>query len=146
MSGERLHDLRVPHKGDVVSEVIEAAHAVAAGFRAVDEVRQAMQGCRLEDERQLAFAQAALAMRYGPLATRSPITPAQLLAARRADDQGEDLWRVLNRVQENLTRGGLAGRSTRGRRITTRAVNAIGANLQLNRALWTLAREQVASV
>ena len=84
VSGERLHDLRVPHKGDVVSEVIEAAHAVAAGFRAVDDVRQAMQGCRLEEERQLAFAQAALAWGYGPFETRAPVTPAQLRAAMHA--------------------------------------------------------------
>ena len=71
----------------------------------------------------------------------APVTDTQLVASRRPQDTPSDLWTVLNRVQENVARGGLPGRSAQGRRMTTRAVQSIDASVQLNRALWVLAEE-----
>ena len=47
----------------------------------------------------------------------------------------------MNRLQENMQRGGQPGRSTQGRRIRTRAVGSIDRTVSLNRALWILAEE-----
>jgi len=62
---------------------------------------------------------------------------------RRRDDNGADLWRTFNRVQENAVRGGLSawGHDANGhrRRTTTREVKAIDQDVKLNRALWHLA-------
>ena len=52
-----------------------------------------------------------------------------------------DLWTTFNRVQENMIKGGVPGRSARGRRMTTRGVAGVNENVKLNRALWTLADE-----
>ena len=49
------------------------------------------------------------------------------------------LFRSFNRVQENIIKGGVRGRSTTGRRLSTRAVGGVNENVKLNRALWTLA-------
>jgi hypothetical protein len=49
------------------------------------------------------------------------------------------LWSVFNRTQENLTKGGLHGRSSNGRRQHTRPVQGIDSDIRLNRALWLLA-------
>ncbi|MCY1448628.1 hypothetical protein D9M71_653120 [compost metagenome] len=46
---------------------------------------------------------------------------------------------MFNRTQENLIRGGLAGRGSNGRRQRTRPVQGIDQDLRLNRALWLLA-------
>jgi len=51
------------------------------------------------------------------------------------------LWNTLQRVQENVIRGGLAGRSAQGRKLQTRPVASIDRGVSLNRALWTLAEE-----
>lgn len=40
---------------------------------------------------------------------KTPVTAEQLLLTRRDADKGSDLWRVFNRVQENLTQGGFSG-------------------------------------
>jgi hypothetical protein len=40
-------------------------------------------------------------------------------------------------------RGGLSGVNARGRRITTRAIKSVNADVDLNRQLWAIA-EQVA--
>ncbi|MNY58986.1 hypothetical protein D3C86_1953870 [compost metagenome] len=86
------------------------------------------------------FAQAALSLKYESLATPVPITPAQLLVPRRLEDDSPDLWSAYNRVQENLTQGGLHGRTATGRRHSTRPIQGIDQNLKINRALWILAK------
>ena len=58
-----------------------------------------------------------------------------------AEDSGNDLWTTFNRIQENMIKGGMSGRSKSGRRSTTREVNGVTENVKLNRALWTLADE-----
>jgi hypothetical protein len=49
--------------------------------------------------------------------------------------------KTLNRVQENMIRGGVRGRNVNGGRMSTRAVNSVTENVRLNKALWTLADE-----
>ncbi len=44
---------------------------------------------------------------------------------RRFDGRRPDLWSVFNRTQENLTQGGLRGRSANGRCQQTRPVQGI---------------------
>jgi hypothetical protein len=46
---------------------------------------------------------------------------------------------TFNRLQENLIKGGLRGRSANGRRQSTRAVQGIDSDIRLNRSLWLLA-------
>jgi hypothetical protein len=138
--GETLNDIRVPHKGDVVGQVIEGAFTVLDSFERADEQREGMKALRLNDGEQNAFARAALALKYDD-ETPAPISEAQLLTARRFEDRSGDLWTTFNRVQENLTKGGLVGRGRSGRATRTRPVNGIDQNVKLNRALWVLADE-----
>lgn len=137
--GDAQGDIRVRHSGDVLDNVIEGAFTVLKGFDAVDDQRGAMKGLVLNPGEQAAFANAALALRYDTELTPAPVTEDQLLRARRAADQGDDLWTTFNRVQENMLRGGLAGRSALGKRMTTREVTGIDQGIKLNRALWVLA-------
>ena len=69
----------------------------------------------------------------------APITANQLLSTRRIADRNPDLWSNFNRVQENIIRGGLRGRTANGNRTTTREVKSIDNNVKLNKALWILA-------
>lgn len=138
--GDSLSDIRVPHKGDVIGQVIEGAFAVLNGFEEQTAQRDGMAGTVLDVGEQQAFARAALALRYDE-DKPAPVTEAQLLAPRRIEDRGADLWTTFNRVQENMTRGGLRGRNSNGRASTTRAVTGIDQNIRLNRALWVLADE-----
>ncbi len=137
--GDVQGDIRVRHSGEVLDNVIEGAFTVLKGFDTVDSQRDAMKGLILNAGEQAAFANAALALKYDTELTPAPVTEDQLLRARRAADQGSDLWTTFNRVQENMLRGGLAGRSAQGKRMTTREVTGIDQGIKLNRALWVLA-------
>lgn len=139
--GETVGEVRVPHKGNVTEQVVAGAYDILDGFTRVVEEREGMQAVTLGQGEQIAFARAALALRYDAEAGAAPVTEDQLLTPRRFDDRGNDLWRTFNRVQEHMIQGGLQGRAASGRRTTTRPVNGIGQNVHLNRALWVLADE-----
>jgi Domain of unknown function (DUF932) len=138
-------EIRIPHTGDVLNRVIEGAYTVVGDFAKVRDNAERMKALTLDAGESAAFARAAIVAKYGDLEEGKaayPITAEQALTVRRHGDQGADLWRTFNRVQENLVKGGQrAARTATGRRSTTRPVAGITQNVQLNRALWTLADE-----
>ncbi|KGA23299.1 MULTISPECIES: DUF932 domain-containing protein [Pectobacterium] len=137
--GDTVADVRVPHKGNVAGQVIEGAYQVLHGFDRALESRESMQAITLDEGEAEVFARAALSLKYDDPDKPAPITESQILMPRRFDDRRPDLWSVFNRTQENLTKGGLSGRSANGRRQQTRPVQGIDSDIRLNRALWLLA-------
>jgi hypothetical protein len=137
--GEPLSDVRVPHKGDISGRVIEGAYEILQGFEQAENSREAMRAVELDAGEQEVFARSALTLKYDDPDKPLPISEEQILEARRWEDRSSNLWSVFNRVQENLIKGGLEGRSASGRRQRTRPVQGIDQNLKLNRALWLLA-------
>ncbi|EOK7563078.1 DUF945 domain-containing protein, partial [Escherichia coli] len=49
-------------------------------------------------------------------------------------------------IQENMLKGGIAGRSARGKRIHTRDIHSIDTDIKLNRALWVMAETLLESM
>ncbi|NYH14052.1 DUF932 domain-containing protein [Paraburkholderia bryophila] len=141
VAGETVGEVRVPHKGNIVQNVINGAFDVLDGFDLIREQKDGMKAVTLDRDEQQAFAHSALALRYDPTDADAPapITESQLLSVRRFEDRRDDLLTVFNRTQENLTKGGLHGRSRTGRSMSTRPITGIDQNVKLNRALWMLA-------
>lgn len=140
-----MSDIRIPHKGEIVDQVIDAAYTIIDDGKRIDDHMKHMKAIALNPAEQIAFAESALQVRYGD--DTPPIQPRQLLAPRRHADNAPDLWHTFNRVQENMIeRGGLnyMHRNETTRRIQrreTRPVNGIGENVKLNQALWSLAEK-----
>lgn len=141
--GQTLGEVRVPHKGNIVDNVLQGAFDVLDGFDLIRESTDAMKSVTLDRGEQQALATAALELKYEPTVLKpAPITADDALMARRAADHQDDLYTTFNRLQENLVqRGGLRARTASGRRTQTRPVEGIDQNIKLNRALWVLAEE-----
>lgn len=140
--GDVAADIRIPHKGNVQERVVDGACKVVQDFERVDGVVDAMRSRQLTNEERIALANQALDLRFGVNEEGRRMAPVHFWSAdriNRPQDVGLDLWTVFNRLQENLVRGGLPGRSANARRITTRPIVGIDNNLALNRALWALA-------
>jgi len=58
---------------------------------------------------------------------------------------GNDVWRVLNRVQEKLTSGGFGYMNARGKVRKARAVKNFTQDIDMNTKLWALAEEFIAA-
>lgn len=138
--GEIGSDIRIPHKGNVVNEVIEGAFKVLDSFEVAEQQCEGMKSISLSPGARKTFARAALVLKYdNETGAAPPVTEDQLLTPRRAEDCAPNLWTTFNRVQENMVRGGLPSRTATGRSTTTRPVQAIDTSIKLNRALWVLA-------
>ena len=139
-----IDDIRVPHKGDIASRVIDGCCELLEKLPEVSESVQEMNSLRLTDGERRAFAVASLVARYGD--KEAPVTPDQVLTIRRRDDAAPTIWNTLNTAQESMIRGGLGyvQRDENGRRKAyrrTREVQGIDQNTNINRALWALAEE-----
>ena len=136
IAGDIVENVRVRHTGNVVDNVIEGATRILHNAEEVVARIGEYKAIELTPAEQHAFATAAVQVRWGE---DKPVKALSLLESHRYADRGADLWTTFNRVQENLIKGGVAGRTATGRRTTTRAVGGVSENVKLNKALWTLA-------
>lgn len=136
IAGDMFNNIKVRHSGNVVGDVIEGATRVLEDTQQISSRIGEYKAITLDRDEQLAFARSALQLRWGD---DQPVVAGSMLRASRWQDQQNDLWTVYNRVQENMMKGGISGRSATGRRVTTRAVGGVTENVKLNKALWTLA-------
>ena len=113
----------------VTHEIDGLSHKLSDSIRHWSEVQ-----VPLKDQQE--FAEKAIAIRWG---NRNPLTTDQLLEARRPQDLGNDLWKVFNRVQENLTQGGMMGRSASGANLKLLPVRNVKRDFKFNSQLWDLA-------
>jgi hypothetical protein len=87
----------------------------------------------LNEEQTLDLAVAARNIRFG---ADSPVDPLSLNMARRPADNGNNLWLTFNRMQENITQGGVR---FNGMRRMSRAVTNIAHDVNYNTELWAAA-------
>lgn len=146
VAGDICEDIRIRHSGNVVQDVIEGSFRVLDNLKLVGEHVEQYKGIQVSAPEQLLLANAAVEIRWGSdPETGNSLAPIyrndQLLNVHRREDRGSDLWSIFNRIQENVIRGGLSGRSTSGRRTRTREVGGVNENVRLNKALWALTEE-----
>jgi hypothetical protein len=138
VAGDLVQDIRVPHRGNVIDNVIEGSYRILDEFELIEESRDEMKAIALTRPEQMAFARSAMALKYDKV-EEAPIVPEQLIRPQRHADTNDDLWSTFNRVQEHMVKGGVHGRTAQGTRTRTRGINSISDNVKLNAALWTLA-------
>jgi hypothetical protein len=150
VSDRQFGSVKLPHKGDVIGQVIEGSFEVIEESRKALEVAREWSGITLDAAESRLLAGAVHSVRFADSEgeVNTPIQPEQLLGVRRHDDRPNDLWTISNRIQENAIRGGLSamGRDAlnRPRMTTTREVRAIDGDMKLNKAIWALTEQMAA--
>ena len=137
--------IRFRHSKLETDEVVRASFRLLEFVPKVGEMVNRFRERLLNANESLDLARHAVLLRY-PSLDASPVEPETLLKARRDEDVSLDLWTALNRVQENLIRGGVSDyrRDRRGRLRSVRALTGIDSKVGLNKGLWGLA-EQLAN-
>ncbi len=130
----------VRHTRHAIEDVIAKSLELIKNSKGVFEYVGAMQKTVLTERNALGFAKAALALRPERAGL---IEPAKLLVPRRPADEGRDLWRVMNVVQENLTKGGIVGTTSNGRSVRTAEIRGINGDMKLNGGIWELAASAI---
>ena len=137
--------IRFRHAGLLADEVVQASFRLLDFVPRVGELVNRFRSRSLDASESLDLAGHALRLRYDGVES-APVEPETLLKARRPEDEGTDLWRTMNRVGENLERGGVSDwhKDRRGKLRSVRALRGIDSKVSLNKGLWGLA-EQLAN-
>lgn len=138
-----VESIRVRHTGNIVQEVLNGTVKMFENVEIIRETIRRWQQVQLTEPEQRALAEAVHGLRFTDAA--HTVQPARLLETRRSIDNGNDLWAVTNRIQENAIRGGQRYRyedeNHRTRRNRTRPVTGIDQDTKLNKAIWTLSEK-----
>ncbi len=137
LSEDSFEAIRFRHAGLSADEVVQASFRLLDYVPKVGEMVERFRARSLEVRESLTLAGHALVLRYASLAA-APIEAETLLKARRPTDEGTDLWTTMNRIQENLVRGGVSDfhRDRRGKLRSVRAVRGIDSKVTQNKGLW----------
>jgi Domain of unknown function (DUF932) len=131
--------IRVPHRANVIADVVAAAIQITAQFDEIRTVVTAMAARILSDSEQLALAQTAYEIRWAKVESRPLLLPAKMLVARRPADANPSLWHTFNRLQESAMSGGIVYHSRTQRLVRTRRIRNIREDVRINTALWQAA-------
>lgn len=130
---------RVPHIGDPRENVISAAHFLMSSAPQLDQTISNWRQHKMTEAEIEEFGRRASELRKLPgnfLCGNGGVT-----RSRRYEDDGDNLWNVFNRTQENLVRGGVTVINEKGRARSSRSLRAVKPLIELNRGLWDLAEE-----
>jgi len=150
VASSTINSIRAVHAGraSLIDGVIEQSNSlIKQAPHAFEQVKR-WQGITLTPDQQLDFADQAKSASGSTL----DLDLRYMLGARRMADaqstndgaRGRSLWTTFNVVQENMKKGGIIGLSQTGRRMRSRAIKAVDADIRLNTKLWQLT-EQTAS-
>lgn len=143
MVSERLAEsFKIRHTGNILDEVASGTEALMIQAPKVANAIKTWRQITLASEEQKALAVAAHSLRFDQGSSLAQtVEPERLLSTRRYDDNGDDLWSVFNRIQENVIRG-MSRRLVYRRMVpATRGVKSINEDVRLNRAMWTSAEK-----
>ena len=152
--------ISIRHVGFDPQEVVDASARVGEGGMNVMNHIGAMEAMRLDHHEQVALGKAAINLLFSPeeVSDASVVMPPErLLQTRRSSDNGDSLWKTFNRIQENVTKGGIryhrrdnengmysmAHGDDRYRRASIRPIKSIDKDIKLNQSLWALAEEML---
>ena len=134
---DQEYRLRVRHVGRAGEGVREGVAENMDRFGRIIDTAQYWSSVHLTRDQQRTFAQKALELRGTSLA----VDAQDVIRARRTADQGDDLWRVFNRAQENLTNGYMVGRTQQNRMRYLNRITSLRSDMDLNNGLWQLATD-----
>lgn len=147
--GETYAKQKIRHVGFATSKVEIAAKVMAQSAPRIINSVQKMQDITLDPSQYSWLAMEAVDARFPELTDSAKILHniRQIGMPNRRADEGKDLWRSFNRIQENAIRGHRYARfytsdeSKAPRRLP--AISNIGRDLKLNAQLWDLAEQFV---
>lgn len=141
VSNMLFQPVRIKHLGELPTKLDELIEKILdKGPEVFERIRQ-MKNVILTPDQQIDFATQALLLRFPE--DKHIVDPKDVLKVNRTADQGSDLWRVTNRVQENLMKNtGVVLHTKDGKKTRkARGVSNIDLSFRINEGVWNLAEQ-----
>jgi len=136
---EEFSNITIKHVGNMASQIHEVISKMSASFPTVYSDIKKMKGRKLTPIEMSSFARSASEIRNPNLSKSLTAGIEDILAVSRAEDEGNDLWKVYNRIQENLMNGNFEIKTKKGARKGA-SIRSIDKGIKINEGLWELAK------
>lgn len=114
----------------------EIVNNLIAEYQKINEKINQYKQCVLTDIEKTNFAQKAIEMVWNK--TTNKYEASELLKSRRIEDEANDLFTILNILQENILKGGISYTTEKNKVRHTRKIKSIDKDLNVNILLWGL--------
>ena len=129
------------HLGYSFEELKELVEKAIAVLPQVVEKINTLSSREMTEQEMRKFAEKAIQARFGEEKLVDASEIAQVLEATRDADKGNNLWVVMNRVQEHLVRGGFTSVTEDKKERKVRKITNMLKDVELNQKLWELTEE-----
>jgi len=134
---------KVRHQKFELDDVKRLTESFAGRLPVIEKSVNRMMEKELSTDEKIDFLRKSAEIRFGTEKVLNELEMIGLLTPKRIEDEGNDLWKVFNVVQENFVRGGVEMSSPKGRKSRTRGLQNILAVNKVNTRLWELAEEMI---
>ena len=134
---------KIKHLGERDNDVANAVANITSIKDKLIQKIEKLESITLNQNEKESFAKSSIPLRFEE---HLEINHKDLLIPHRMQDYKDDLYTVLNVIQENLIRGNISGinKDTK-RRFTSKEITSISKDTQVNKGLWDIA-EKIASI
>ena len=129
----------IRHTGFNPDDVKRLTESFAKKLPIIQNSVDKMMGKMLTEGEKIDFAKNASIIKWGMGSIPATLNMEELITPIRKEDEGDDLWKVFNVVQEKFIKGGVEYKSNKGRKTSLKGLKNIMATNQMNTKLWTLA-------
>ena len=131
------------HSGNAMKNVLEGVYEIVERVPMVVNRVQEFKALPTSDDVEEEFAIEAMKLKWKD---QVPVLPRLLTSPRRFEDSSRTLWKLYNRVQENLMKGGLPYTTRTGGTVRSRGTRSVAASVKLNWGLWRLTEDTAAKL
>jgi hypothetical protein len=131
------------HNHFTLDDVKNLADSFSKKLPLIEQSVGRMMSREMSDDEKIDFVRKSAKIRFNADKTLNDMEIMGLLTPQRAEDEGDDLWKVFNTVQEKFIRGGVQVMNQRGKQTKMRKVDSIVTQNTINTKLWMLAEEMI---
>lgn len=136
---EEFTNITIKHVGNMAAQIREVVEKMSSSFGLIYSDVRRMKKRELSPLEISRFAAESSKIRNLNSQESLSSNLENILAVQRPEDEGNDLWRVYNRIQENLMEGNFEILTKRGRRKGS-SIRSIDKGIKINEDLWNLAK------
>ena len=130
---------KIKHLGMQDNDVSKAIANITEVKAKILSKIETLESIQLTNSEKESFAKLAIPLRFDE---HLQVSVSDLLVPHREEDYKDDLYTVLNVIQENLLRGNVSGiNKNTNRKFTSKEINSISKDVEVNQGLWEIAEK-----
>lgn len=131
------------HNQFQLDDVKQLADAFSKKLPMIEQSVGRMMGRELTTDEKIDFVRESAKIRFNSEKTLNDLEILGLLTPNRKDDEGDDMWKVFNVIQEKFIRGGVRVTNNRGKVTKMKGIENIISQNNINTKLWELAETMI---